>query len=84
MSLWAGVLIASGLVYSWKLLGHLVPRPTVDARAQIILVPWHRLHLDRRRSIMQPTPTRQGCDKPVVLDLVFNPAFASRRYTARV
>jgi branched-subunit amino acid transport protein len=30
MSLWAGVLIASALVYSWKLLGHLVPEKYVS------------------------------------------------------
>lgn len=30
MSMWAGVLIASALVYSWKLLGHLVPEKYVS------------------------------------------------------
>ena len=30
MSIWAGVLIASALVYSWKLLGHLVPEKYVS------------------------------------------------------
>lgn len=30
MSMWAGVLIASALVYSWKLLGHLVPEKCVS------------------------------------------------------
>jgi hypothetical protein len=43
MSLWAGVLIASGLVYSWKLLGHLVPErfvtsPAVRSLAGLITV----------------------------------------------
>jgi branched-subunit amino acid transport protein len=28
--MWAGVLIASALVYSWKLLGHLVPEKYVS------------------------------------------------------
>ena len=30
MTLWAGVLIASALVYSWKLVGHLVPERFVQ------------------------------------------------------
>jgi hypothetical protein len=30
MTLWAGVLLASALVYSWKLLGHLVPERFVS------------------------------------------------------
>ena len=30
MSMWAGVIIASVLVYSWKLLGHLVPEKYVS------------------------------------------------------
>jgi len=30
VSMWAGVLIASALVYSWKLLGHLVPEKYVS------------------------------------------------------
>lgn len=43
MSLWAGVLIASGLVYSWKLLGHLVPErfvtsPAVRSLAALVTV----------------------------------------------
>jgi hypothetical protein len=29
MTLWVGVLLASALVYSWKLLGHLVPERSV-------------------------------------------------------
>jgi hypothetical protein len=43
MILWAGVLIASGLVYSWKLLGHLVPErfvtsPAVRSLAALVTV----------------------------------------------
>jgi hypothetical protein len=43
MSLWAGVLIASGLVYSWKLFGHLVPErfvtsPAVRSLAALVTV----------------------------------------------
>ena len=30
MSMWAGVLIASAMVYSWKLFGHLVPEKYVS------------------------------------------------------
>jgi hypothetical protein len=43
MSLWAGVLIASALVYSWKLLGHLVPEkfvsnPNIRSLANLLTV----------------------------------------------
>ena len=43
MSMWAGVLIASALVYSWKLLGHLVPEkyvsnPNIRSLASLLTV----------------------------------------------
>lgn len=43
MTLWAGVLIASALVYSWKLLGHLVPErfvsnPSIRSLAALLTV----------------------------------------------
>lgn len=43
MTLWAGVLIASALVYSWKLLGHLVPErfvqnPNIRSLAALLTV----------------------------------------------
>jgi len=43
VSMWAGVLIASALVYSWKLLGHLVPEkyvsnPNIRSLASLLTV----------------------------------------------
>jgi hypothetical protein len=43
MTLWAGVLIASALVYSWKLVGHLVPErfvrnPKIRSLAALLTV----------------------------------------------
>ena len=43
MSMWAGVLIASALVYSWKLLGHMVPEkyvrnPNIRSLAALLTV----------------------------------------------
>jgi hypothetical protein len=43
MTLWAGVLLASALVYSWKLLGHLVPErfvknPSIRSLAALLTV----------------------------------------------
>jgi hypothetical protein len=43
MTLWMGVLVASALVYSWKLLGHLVPErfvqnPNVRSLASLLTV----------------------------------------------
>jgi hypothetical protein len=43
VTLWAGVLIASALVYSWKLLGHLVPErfvqnPNIRSLAALLTV----------------------------------------------
>jgi len=43
MSMWVGVLLASALVYSWKLLGHLVPErfvsnPNIRSLAALITV----------------------------------------------
>jgi len=43
MTMWAGVLIASALVYSWKLLGHLVPEryvrnPKIRSLAALLTV----------------------------------------------
>lgn len=43
MTLWVGVLIASALVYSWKLLGHLVPErfvqsPSIRSLAALLTV----------------------------------------------
>jgi hypothetical protein len=43
MTLWVGVLIASALVYSWKLLGHLVPErfvsnPNIRSLAALLTV----------------------------------------------
>ena len=43
MTLWVGVLLASALVYSWKLLGHLVPErfvknPSIRSLAALLTV----------------------------------------------
>ena len=43
MTLWVGVLVASALVYSWKLLGHLVPErfvknPSIRSLAALLTV----------------------------------------------
>jgi hypothetical protein len=43
MTLWVGVLIASALVYSWKLVGHLVPErfvqnPNIRSLAALLTV----------------------------------------------
>jgi hypothetical protein len=43
MTLWVGVLLASALVYSWKLLGHLIPErfvqnPNVRSLAALLTV----------------------------------------------
>jgi hypothetical protein len=43
MTIWVGVLLASGLVYSWKLLGHLVPErfvsnPNIRSLAALLTV----------------------------------------------
>ena len=43
MTLWDGVLIASALVYSWKLLGHLIPErfvrnPSIRSLAALLTV----------------------------------------------
>lgn len=43
MSMWVGVLVASSLVYSWKLLGHLVPEkyvsnPNIRSLANLLTV----------------------------------------------
>lgn len=43
MTLWVGVLIASALVYSWKLLGHLIPErfvqnPSIRSLAALLTV----------------------------------------------
>jgi hypothetical protein len=43
MTLWVGVLLASALVYSWKLLGHLVPErfvqnPNIRSLAALLTV----------------------------------------------
>ena len=43
MTLWVGVLVASALVYSWKLLGHLIPErfvqnPSIRSLAALLTV----------------------------------------------
>ena len=43
MTLWVGVLLASALVYSWKLLGHLIPErfvrnPSIRSLAALLTV----------------------------------------------
>ena len=43
MTLWVGVLLASALVYSWKLLGHLIPErfvqnPNIRSLAALLTV----------------------------------------------